>query len=174
MQATLLVCIFSPLIGACILPLIGRRAPRVRNFFSLLFVFVAFVCAAGLLPSVLAGEKPLVRLALPLGLSLGFQADALSVFMAMTSSLVASVILIYSFGYIKDYDNQNEYYFMAVLFIGAMMGLVFSTSLILLYVFWEISAIACWRLAAISIRCSTRSTRSSASSPRCRAWRRRT
>lgn len=60
-----------------------------------------------------------MRLALPLGLSLGFQADALSVFMAMTSSLVACVILIYSFGYIKDYDNQNEYYFMAVLFIGA-------------------------------------------------------
>lgn len=51
------VCIFSPLIGACLLPLIGRRAPRVRNFFSLLFVFVAFVCAAALLPAVLAGEN---------------------------------------------------------------------------------------------------------------------
>ena len=146
MQATLLVAILTPLIGACLLPLIGRRAPRVRNLFSLLFVLVSFVCAASLLPAVLAGEKPLVRLALPLGLSLGVQADALSVFMAMTSSLVAGVILIYSFGYIKEYPNQNEYYFMAVLFLGAMMGLVFSTSLILLYVFWEISAIACWRL----------------------------
>lgn len=146
MQATLLVCIFTPLIGACLLPLIGQRAPRVRNLFSLLFVLASFLCSASLLPAVLSGSKPLIRLALPLGLSLGFQADALSVFMAMTASLVACVILIYSFGYIKDYDNQNEYYFMAVLFLGAMMGLVYSTSLILLYVFWEISAIACWRL----------------------------
>ena len=146
MQATLLVCILTPLAGACVLPLIGKRAPRVRNLFALLFVLAAFVCAASLLPAVLGGEKPLVRLALPLGLSLGFQADALSVFMAMTSSLVACVILVYSFGYIKDYPNQNEYYFMAVLFLGAMMGLVFSTSLILIFVFWEISAIACWRL----------------------------
>ncbi len=146
MQATLLICIFTPLIGAFLLPLIGRRAPHVRNVFALLFVLVAFIGSCALLPAVLAGQKPLVRLALPLGLSLGFQADALAVFMALASSLVASVILIYSFGYIKDYDNQNEYYLMAVLFIGAMMGLVYSTSLILLYLFWEISAICCWRL----------------------------
>ena len=146
MQATLLICIFTPLIGAFLLPLIGRRSPRARNIFALLFVLTAFIGSCALLPAVLAGQKPLVRLALPLGLSLGFQADALAVFMALASSLVASVILVYSFGYIKDYDNQNEYYMMAVLFIGAMMGLVYSTSLILLYLFWEISAICCWRL----------------------------
>ena len=93
-----------------------------------------------------AAKKPLVRWELPLGLSFGFQADALAVFMAMTSSLVASLILIYSFGYIKEYDNQNEYYLMAVLFLGAMMGLVYSTSLLAIYIFWEISAVCCWRL----------------------------
>ena len=146
MQAALLVCVLTPLLGAFLLPLIGRRAPKVRNLFSLLFVLASLVCSASLLPAVLGGDKPLVRWALPLGLSLGFQADALAVFMAVTSSLVASVILIYSFGYIRDYDNQNEYYLMAVLFLGAMMGLVYSTSLILIYVFWEISAICCWRL----------------------------
>ena len=124
MQATLLICIFTPLIGAFLLPLIGRRAPRVRNIFALLFVLTAFIGSCALLPAVLAGQKPLVRLALPLGLSLGFQADALAVFMALASSLVASVILVYSFGYIKDYDNQNEYYLMAVLFIGGIQLLV--------------------------------------------------
>lgn len=146
MQGALLVCILTPLLGAFLLPLVGKRAPRLRNALSLVFVLAAFVGSALLLPSVLGGEKPLVRWELPLGLSFGFQADALAVFMAMTSSLVASVILIYSFGYIKEYNNQNEYYLMAVLFLGAMMGLVYSTSLLLLYVFWEISAICCWRL----------------------------
>ena len=83
---------------------------------------------------------------LPLGFSFGFLADALAVFMAMTSSLVASIIVLYSYNYIEHYDNQNEYYLMAVLFIGAMMGLVLSTNLISIYLFWEISAICCWRL----------------------------
>jgi len=68
------------------------------------------------------------------------------VFLALTASLVASVIVMYSFGNLKEYENQNEYYMMVCLFIGAMMGLVFSTNLIFIYIFWEISAICCWRL----------------------------
>ena len=58
MQATLLVCILTPIVGACVLPLIGRRAPRVRNLFALLFVFAAFVCAAALLPQFAGGSGP--------------------------------------------------------------------------------------------------------------------
>ena len=146
MQGALLICILTPLLGAFLLPLVGKRAPKLRNALSLVFVLAALVGSALLLPGVLGGEKPLVRWELPLGLSFGFQADALAVFMAMTSSLVASLILIYSFGYIKEYDNQNEYYLMAVLFLGAMMGLVYSTSLLAIYIFWEISAVCCWRL----------------------------
>ena len=64
----------------------------------------------------------------------------------MTSSFVAAIIVIHSIEYIKVYDHQNEYYMMVCLFIGAMMGLVFSTNLIFIYTFWEISSICCWRL----------------------------
>jgi NADH:ubiquinone oxidoreductase subunit 5 (subunit L)/multisubunit Na+/H+ antiporter MnhA subunit len=35
---------------------------------------------------------------------------------------------------------------MVVLFLGAMMGIVFSGNLVFLYLFWEITAIASWRL----------------------------
>jgi len=66
--------------------------------------------------------------------------------MAMVSSFIGAIIVFYSFGYISHYKNQNEYYLMVVLFIGAMMGLVLSSNLIFLYLFWEISAICCWRL----------------------------
>jgi NADH:ubiquinone oxidoreductase subunit 5 (subunit L)/multisubunit Na+/H+ antiporter MnhA subunit len=66
--------------------------------------------------------------------------------MAIVSSLVSSIIVLYSWGYVSHYRYQNEYYTMVVLFLGAMMGLVFSANLILLYVFWEITGIASWRL----------------------------
>jgi NADH:ubiquinone oxidoreductase subunit 5 (subunit L)/multisubunit Na+/H+ antiporter MnhA subunit len=113
---------------------------------ALAFTAIAFLCAAFALPEVLAGSPLSLHYELPLGLSFGFYADALAVFMALTSSFVACTIVIYSFEYIKEYDNQNEYYMMVCLFIGAMMGLVFSTNLIFIYIFWEISAICCWRL----------------------------
>ena len=73
-------------------------------------------------------------------------ADGLSVFMAIASSFIGALIVIYSLGYIGHEENQNEYYLIVLLFIGAMMGLVFSANLIFMYLFWEIAAIACWRL----------------------------
>jgi NADH:ubiquinone oxidoreductase subunit 5 (subunit L)/multisubunit Na+/H+ antiporter MnhA subunit len=66
--------------------------------------------------------------------------------MACVSSFVGCLIVIYSVGYVHHDENQNEYYLMVLLFIGAMMGLVFSGNLIFLYLFWEIIAISCWRL----------------------------
>lgn len=66
--------------------------------------------------------------------------------MAMVSALISAIIVLYSFGYISHYENQDEYYLMVVLFLGGMMGIVFSANLIFLYVFWEITAITSWRL----------------------------
>jgi NADH:ubiquinone oxidoreductase subunit 5 (subunit L)/multisubunit Na+/H+ antiporter MnhA subunit len=66
--------------------------------------------------------------------------------MAMISSFLGAVIVIYSYDYIGKSDNHREYYFMVVLFIGAMMGITLTTNLIFLYLFWEISAVCCWRL----------------------------
>lgn len=142
----LIICILVPLLGACFLPILGRISTKLRNIAAIAFVAIAFICSALMLPGLLAGSPISLHYELPLGLSFGFYADALAVFMAMTSSLVAFVIVLYSFGYIKEYENQNEYYMMVCLFIGAMMGLVFSTNLIFIYTFWEISAICCWRL----------------------------
>jgi len=145
-EFVLIVCIALPLLGAFLLPALGRINIRLRNIVALAFVAGAFVCAAFTLPGLVSGSPLYLHFELPLGLSFGFYADALAVFMAMTASLVACVIIMYSYGYIKEYENQNEYYMMVCLFIGAMMGLVFSTNLIFIYMFWEISAICCWRL----------------------------
>ncbi|MGI6360772.1 MAG: NADH-quinone oxidoreductase subunit L [Bacillota bacterium] len=147
-QGILLICIFVPIVGAFFLPAVGKVSVFMRNILALIFVGVSFASALLLLPQVLTGDEFLFYLKLPLGMSIGFLGDALAVFMALTSSLLGAFIVFYSFGYIKHYQNQNEYYMMVVLFIGAMMGLVFSTNLIFIYLFWEISAICCWRLIA--------------------------
>ena len=145
-QGILLLGILAPLVGAFLLPILGRISVALRNIMALAFVLVSFIAAGLMLPNVIQGTPIMTRMELPLGLSIGFLADGLAVFMAMTASLVAAIIVFYSYGYIEHYDNQNEYYMMVVLFIGAMMGLVYSTNLIFIYVFWEISAVCCWRL----------------------------
>ncbi len=138
--------IFIPLAGAFILPLAGRISLRLRNFLALLFIIAPFLLSLRMIPISLSGKTLIFSKELTFGFNFTLLADSLAVFMACVSSLISAVIIFYSFGYIRHYKNQNEYYCMVVLFLGAMMGLVFSGSLILLYVFWEITAITSWRL----------------------------
>lgn len=145
-QILLPIIVFVPIAGAFILPLAGKISVRFRNLLALIFVSVSFIASAMALPYAVGGKPLSVMMTLPLNFTFGFLGDGLAVFMAMISSFVGGIIVFYSFGYISHYKNQNEYYLMVVLFIGAMMGIVFSTNLVFIYLFWEISAIACWRL----------------------------
>jgi len=142
----LLSIVFIPVIGAFILPLAARVSLRLRNLLAFGFILSAFALSLKLIPVVLSGKSVVFSYPLGLGINFNFVADGLAVFMACVSSFISAVIAFYSLGYISHYENQTEYYSMVVLFLGAMMGLVFSANLILMYVFWEITAITSWRL----------------------------
>ncbi|HWS30573.1 MAG TPA: NADH-quinone oxidoreductase subunit L [Clostridia bacterium] len=138
--------VFIPLIGAFLLPLAGKVHKMLRNALALVFVLVPFVLCLLCIPAALNGTPYSFNFELPLGLNFGFLADGLALFMACTASFLGLVIIVYSYGYMSHFEHQNEYYLMVVLFLGAMMGITLTTSLVFLYLFWEISALCCWRL----------------------------
>lgn len=142
----LLAAVFLPVAGSFLLPVVGKISESARNLAALALVSASLVASAMLAPGALAGSTATFALNLPLGFNLVLTADPLAVFMAIASSLVGAVIVLFSFGYISHYENRNEYYLMVTLFLGAMMGLVYSANLIFIYLFWEITAIASWRL----------------------------
>lgn len=146
MENTLLFAVLAPVIGAFSLPLIGFYSAKIRNVFAFVFVLLSLIASAILLRPVLAGETVTFFGSGVLGLDLILSADALGVFMALASTLIGLIIIGYSFGYIQQDSNENEYYFWVVLFLGVMVGLVYSLNLVFIYLFWEISAVACWRL----------------------------
>ena len=149
MVALMLLAILTPVLGAFLLPLVSKASVRLRDVLALLFVLVAFACSAALIPSALAGNPAFMHVDLPLGMSFGFLGDGLAIFMAMISSLIAAIIVFYSFTYMKQNprsQHNTEYYLMVTVFLGAMMGLVYSTNLIFMYIFWEMAAISSWRL----------------------------
>ncbi len=144
-QTLLLLTVGIPLLGAFLLPIAGKVSPKFRNALAFILVAAPLLLSVLALPSSLK-EPALLQITLPFGLSFGLMADGLAVFMAISASLIGLIIVGYSFGYMSHSGNQSEYYFFVVLFIGAMMGIVYSTDLIFLYLFWEISALCCWRL----------------------------
>jgi NADH:ubiquinone oxidoreductase subunit 5 (subunit L)/multisubunit Na+/H+ antiporter MnhA subunit len=145
-QILLTASVLAPVGTALSLPLLGRLGEPVRNGAALVAVLVSFGCALALLPLVQAGETATLSAG---GVSL-LHADRLAVFMALVSALLGALILVYSFGYMAGLPHRGEYYVVVVLFLGAMMGLVFARSLLVLYACWEVTAIACWRLIGFS------------------------
>ncbi len=143
----LLLCIvFVPILGAFVLPLLGRFSKSLRNISSLILILIPLIFSISLVPSALNGNVTIINIPLVLGFNFVFNADLLALFMAMASSFISAIIVFYSFGYIDHYEYQNEYYLMVTLFLGSMMGLIYSGNLIFIYLFWEMTALASWRL----------------------------
>jgi len=145
-EILILSAVLIPVLGAFVALISGWVSARLRNWLSFIFVSAAFFFSLAMLPEVFSGKVITFAIPIPLGFNFILRADMLAVFMALVSSLIGAIIILYSFDYISHYPNQNEYYMMAVLFIGSMMGIVYSGNLIYLYLFWEITAITSWRL----------------------------
>ncbi len=141
-----LLTVFVPIIGSLTIPLAGLVSAKARSAWSVLLGGATAVLPWLLIPSALGGGETILRKEFVLGLDFILVIDPLSIFMSIVSSFIGFLIIVYSLGYIKHEENQNEYYLLVVLFIGSMMGLVFSGNLIFLYLFWEIIAVCCWRL----------------------------
>jgi proton-translocating NADH-quinone oxidoreductase chain N len=145
-ELIVLLTIFIPVIGSLTIPIAGRISKSVRSAWSLILGGATAVLPLLLIPLALRGGEEVFRHPLALGLDFTIIVDPLAVFMSIVSSFVGFLIIVYSLGYVAQEENQDEYYLMVVLFIGSMMGLVYSSNLIFMYLFWEIIAICCWRL----------------------------
>ncbi len=141
-----LLTVLVPIVGSLTIPLAGLVSRAFRSAWSVLLGAVTVALPMTLIPFALGGGEHIFRQPFVLGLDFILVIDPLSIFMSITSSAIGFLIIIYSLGYIHHEENQNEYYLMVVLFIGSMMGLVYSGNMVFMYLFWEIIAICCWRL----------------------------
>lgn len=80
--------------------------------------------------------------------------DRLTIVMVLMVGIVGSLITVYATGYMKDYhhhhteykDRRKFFFGMLFVFLGAMFGLVFSSNLIWIYFFWEITSVSSFLL----------------------------
>ncbi|MBF6619331.1 MAG: Na+/H+ antiporter subunit A [Patulibacter sp.] len=77
-----------------------------------------------------------------LEMELAFRLDALSLLMTFVAAGVGAVVLAYCARYFSDdEDALGRFAAVLVAFAGAMLGLVLSDDLLLLYVFWELTTV---------------------------------
>ncbi|MES2393557.1 MAG: NADH-quinone oxidoreductase subunit L [Acidobacteriota bacterium] len=76
----------------------------------------------------------------------GWVLDPLTAVMLVMVTFVGSLIFIYSIGYMHDDENFTRFFCFLALFAAAMLGVVISNSLLLLFMCWEIMGLTSYLL----------------------------
>lgn len=77
---------------------------------------------------------------------LGWVLDPLAAVMMVMVSFVGLLIFIYSVGYMEHDENFTRFFCFLALFAGAMLGVVISNSLLLLFICWELVGLTSYLL----------------------------
>jgi NADH-quinone oxidoreductase subunit L len=146
MAATFVFLVIGlPWLGALCVWLTGNRFPKIQHGLA-----VAFSAAAGLVSLALLafpGSRAVVDIPVggPFG-ALTFVPDGLGITLAAIAAVVGALAVLFSVDYMHGDKQLGRYYFMVLLFIGAMIGLVLSGNLFFTFLFWEITALCSYGL----------------------------
>ena len=137
-----------PLIASLFVPVIGKYSAKARNYFVVAITAVTAVLALSLVPSVWSGNGQATGYSVAWipGLNAGVFIDPLSVLFTVLVAFFALIISIYSIGYMKGEEGLTRYYFLILLFIGSMIGLVISDNMLQMFIFWEMVGLCSYAL----------------------------
>lgn len=146
-EILILLAIGVPWLGALLVWAAGDTRSNLQHGLAVFFSVAAGVAALLLIPY---GTKQIV-LSVPIGGAFGdftFSPDGPGVFLAAVATVIGSLAVIFSVDYMRGEASLGRYYAFVLFFIGAMVGLVLTSNLLLMFVFWEITALTSYALIA--------------------------
>jgi len=146
MASTLILLVIGlPWIGALLVWLAGDKRTNVQHGLAILFSVASGIAAVALL----FNTSNATVINLDAGGVFGqftFVADGLAVFLAVVATVIGSLAVIFSVDYMRGEKALGRYYAMVLFFIGGMAGLVLTSNLLLIFFFWEITALCSYAL----------------------------
>lgn len=148
MLAVLLAHAALALVAGALAPRLGPKAFLVAAIAPASGVVLAVVAA----PTVLAGGEwtAVVPWVPGLELAIALRVDALALLMLVLVSGVGTAIFVYCAWYVEADATLQRFVATLTAFAGAMVGLVLSDDVILLYVFWELTTVTSYLLVGLS------------------------
>jgi NADH-quinone oxidoreductase subunit L len=143
-----------PLIASFFVPLIGKYNEKARNYFVVVVAAVTAGLAFSLVPAVWSGNGEAITTQglnwVPgfngVNIQAGVYIDPLSVLFACLIGFFALIIAVYSIGYMKGENGLTRYYYLILLFIGSMIGLVLADNMLQMFIFWEMVGLCSYAL----------------------------
>ena len=140
--------LFLPFLAALAAPALVKRFGHNAAWILALAPGLAFVHFALMLPEIAAGGVVTGGYAWVPSFNLSFSwfIDGLSLTFALLITGIGLLIVLYAGGYMKGHPQQGRFLSFLLLFMGAMLGVVVSDSLLMLFVFWELTSITSFLL----------------------------
>jgi multicomponent Na+:H+ antiporter subunit A len=145
--------IFIPFLFALLVPFIYKKfTPRIHTgWFVLVVPILIFIYFITYIPAISSGK--FIHSSLPwipsYGINFTTYIDGLSLIFGLLITGIGTLVVLYSIFYLsKHREALNNFYVYLLLFMGAMLGLVFSDNVLVLYVFWELTSISSLLLIA--------------------------
>jgi multicomponent Na+:H+ antiporter subunit A len=107
-----------------------------------------FIMLARLIPMVASGHTYTHTYQWIPSLDINFTTylDGLSMIFGLLISGIGSLVVLYSIFYLSSKESLQHFYCYLLLFMGAMLGVVFSDNLMVLYAFWELTSVSSFLL----------------------------
>ena len=144
------LAIISPFLLAILVPIFFKIFRQVNTGWFvlalpiLLFIyFLSFISITSTHQSVIKSISWIPTL----GINFTIRVDGLSLLFALLITGIGSLVILYSIYYLsKHKERLNHFYVYLLLFMGAMLGVVLSDNLIVLYMFWEFTSFSSFLL----------------------------
>lgn len=142
--------ILSPFLLAIIVPILCRSLRKVHTgWFVLPLPIILFMYFISFI-STIANHHTVTKTVswIPsLGIDFIAKIDGLGLLFTLLITGIGSLVIFYSIFYLsKEKEQLNTFYVYLLLFMGAMLGVVLSDNLIILYTFWEFTSLSSFLL----------------------------
>lgn len=134
------------LVTGIIIFLFGNKLGLKCAWVGALGTGCAFVMSLAALPAVLAGETAQLSFTWFGSIKLGFIIDPLTITLLLLVSFLATLIIIYSHGYMHGEDGLMRFFAEVQLFAFSMLGVVIADNLLQAYIMWEIMGLCSYLL----------------------------
>ncbi|KKB11639.1 monovalent cation/H+ antiporter subunit A [Devosia geojensis] len=147
-ETSIILVAIAPFLAAILAPATARFTGAHAGWVLAIVPAAIFVFLLRFLEPVAGGEIVTASLewAPAYGIALSFLIDGLSLTFALTISGIGALIIIYSGSYLAGHPHQGRFLGFMLAFMGAMLGLVLSDSMVALFTFWELTSVTSFLL----------------------------
>jgi multicomponent Na+:H+ antiporter subunit A len=144
--------ILAPFILAIFIPFLYKNVRQIHTgWFVLVLPVLLFTYLIQYIPAVSRGESTIASVGWIPSLDIYYTVyvDGLGLLFSLLITGIGSLVVLYSIYYLsKKTEALHNFYVYLLMFMGAMLGVVLSDNLMVLYVFWELTSLSSFLLIA--------------------------